>query len=94
MTGHVGDPNSIHEANLPPREVPALYSRVPLWDPARREHYFVVQLTYHLPESSIRPDHVPLLDRENMVNVSPPMCWHCEREFTREWAREPCPGHP
>jgi hypothetical protein len=92
VTGPHGDPNSIQEVGGETMEVPAMYSRVPVFDPGKREHFWVVQLTYHLVADAIRPDHVPLLDRENLVNVSPPMCWYCEREHSRKLAALPCPG--
>jgi hypothetical protein len=33
-----------------------------------------------------------ILDVENLINVTPPMCLWCERPYSRELAAEPCPG--
>lgn len=72
--------------------VPARLNLIPPWDPVQRQHYWAVQMIFRLSEKAIRPDSAPILDRENLVQVSPPVCYHCEIVYNRKQAALPCEG--
>lgn len=68
--------------------------RVPEFDPRTGEHLWIVGTTYRVnPAEWFDPTHTPMLDRENLLLVSPPGCWHCEQIYTPQLAKRRCRGH-
>ena len=66
--------------------------RIPDFD---GNHYWVVIVTYNVnPENFNNPEEVNILDRENLVMLVGPGCFHCEKDYTPELAKEKCDGDP
>jgi hypothetical protein len=75
-------------------EIPAHVDKVPPYSPALAVHFWIVTTAYRVAPQLWRGEHTPMLDRENLVMVSPPGCYYCEQLYTPELARRRCPGDP
>lgn len=74
-------------------------NKIPEYDPKKREHYWIMPLTYHINDPALwydpgHPEASRLLDLENLVLVSQIGCWHCECLYTPSLAARPCTGEP
>lgn len=61
-------------------------------DPPPGVHEWALMATYRISDPTQR-DEV-MLDVENLVGVSPPMCIGCVQIYTPTVAARPCPGDP
>jgi hypothetical protein len=67
--------------------------RVPVYNHRTGAHAWVVSCTFAVdPTQWGDPEYTPLLDGENLVLLSPPVCWHCERVYTPALTEQRCPG--
>lgn len=67
--------------------------RIPDFDPDDPQHLWSVGLMFRVnPQGG--GEHAFVLDHENMLAVSGIVCYHCERAWTRELDKQPCPGEP
>ncbi len=72
--------------------------RMPEWDPVTSEHLWVVSSIYRVnPVKAVEAAAVGdgvLLDRENLLMVTPVFCMHCEKPCTGRNVADPCEGDP
>jgi hypothetical protein len=68
--------------------------RVSDFDPRRGDHYWTVNVSYHVdPARMVDPAATPTLDHETLVLLVGPVCFHCEQVFTPLLASRRCRGH-
>lgn len=68
--------------------------RVPDFDPVKRQHFWAIFVGYAIDIRNIEEGKEGILDHENMVQVSPPGCYHCERPYSKFLASQKCMGNP
>lgn len=73
--------------------------RIPPFDPRSGDHYWIIPVAFrvdpaHWAAAQHDPTITPMLDLENLAEISPPGCYHCERLWTPELARRRCKGRP
>lgn len=60
-------------------------------DPPPGEHLWTLMVTYRVDPT--QREEV-MLDTENLIGVSPPLCAGCIQVYTPAIAAAPCPGDP
>ena len=69
--------------------------RTPEYDPRTGAHLWMVLTMYQVdPAAFTDPTRTPMLDRENLLSVQGPGCFHCEQVYTPNLATRRCKGHP
>ena len=69
--------------------------RIPDYDPRSGAHLWTVALLFRIvPMQWADPTATPRLDRENLLTITPPGCYYCERVWSKWLADRRCPGQP
>lgn len=72
---------------------PGLVDRIKPFDPRSAEHLWVVTTMYEVnPRGMSDPTATPILDKENLVSILGPFCYHCEEPFSERLSHRRCPG--
>ncbi len=72
-------------------EVPGDVDRMPPFDKRTGDHLWVIITTYRWGGPTVE---TPVLDGENLLAVTGPCCYYCERPFTEGLATRRCTGAP
>lgn len=68
-----------------------LRDRIPDFDPRSGNHLWTVLTLYNVdPETYLAGKSV--LDHENLMNITPPGCYYCEKAYTPLLATRKCTG--
>lgn len=77
-------------------KVSSAIDKLPDYDSRTGAHFWLVLSCYQIlqPELTEDPTHTPMLDIENLVNISPIFCFFCEEVYSKRLSFRRCPGHP
>lgn len=78
----------------PQVEVPGYLDKISPYNPRSREHFWLMITAFKVEPARWAKGTAPMLDRENIVNVSGPACFYCELEYTPQLAQRACRGEP
>ena len=58
------------------------------------QHIWVMTAAWRIldPASAYDPEHMKILDLENLVGFAGPGCYKCEKEYSAKMAKRPCLG--
>jgi len=69
--------------------------KVPDFDPRTGDHLWTVITMYRVnPDQWQDATHTPMLDRENLLTITVPGCYYCEKPWTKLLATRRCKGDP
>jgi hypothetical protein len=72
----------------------ALVDRMPDFNPRTGDHLWMVATCYRVvPEQWQDATHTPMLDSENLLSITVPGCYHCEKPWSPRLASRRCVGH-
>lgn len=65
--------------------------RIPDFDPRTGDHLWCITTMYQWGGPDIEQT---TLDRENLLCIAGPGCYHCEEPYTQQLAKRRCKGKP
>lgn len=86
-----GNPGERWAAQGIQRVIPGEVNRLPEYDPRSGDHLWTINLAYRWGGPHIE---TPILDKENLLLIAGPACYHCEQGYSDRLFKRRCPGDP
>lgn len=74
---------------------PPDFDRIPEYDSRAGDHFWIVTQVHKVNPAKFTdadPHNLPILDRETIVMITPPICFYCEQVFEPRLLRRRCGG--
>lgn len=68
--------------------------KVPDYDPRAGDHLWLMITMYRCDPNKLEEGHPAVLDHENLISVTGPGCYYCEKPYDGLLATRRCNGEP